>query len=33
MSELRVKEISKSFKTRKVVDHVSFDIKAGQVVG
>ncbi|OQW47204.1 MAG: ABC transporter ATP-binding protein [Proteobacteria bacterium SG_bin7] len=33
MNELRVKEISKSFKTRKVVDHVSFDIKAGQVVG
>lgn len=33
MSELRVREISKSFKTRKVVDHVSIDIKAGQVVG
>lgn len=33
MNELRVREISKSFKTRKVVDHVSFDIKAGQVVG
>jgi lipopolysaccharide export system ATP-binding protein len=33
MNELRVREISKSFKTRKVVDHVSFEIKAGQVVG
>lgn len=33
MTELRVREISKSFKTRKVVDQVSFDVKAGQVVG
>lgn len=33
MIELRVRDISKSFKTRKVVDHVSFDVKPGQVVG
>lgn len=31
--KLRVKEISKSFKQRKVVDGVSFEIEAGQVVG
>jgi len=32
-SQLEVKEISKSFKQRKVVDRVSFRIEAGQVVG
>jgi lipopolysaccharide export system ATP-binding protein len=32
-SRLLVRDISKSFKSRKVVDQVSFDLEAGQVVG
>lgn len=32
-AQLHVRDISKSFKGRKVVDKVSFDIEAGQVVG
>jgi lipopolysaccharide export system ATP-binding protein len=33
MSLLEVSDISKSFKKRRVVDHVSFSIKSGEVVG
>lgn len=33
MSMLTVKDISKSFKKRKVVDSVSFSVESGQVVG
>ena len=33
MSLLTIKEISKSFKKRKVVDAVSFSVESGQVVG
>lgn len=33
MSQLSVERISKSFKQRKVVDEVSFDVSPGQVVG
>lgn len=32
-AQLHVRNIAKSFRTRKVVDGVSFDINAGQVVG
>ncbi len=31
--QLRIREISKTFKNRKVVDQVSFDVEAGQVIG
>ncbi len=33
MSHLSIRGISKKFKTRKVVDEVTFDIESGQVVG
>lgn len=33
MSLLSIREISKSYKNRKVVSHVSFDVESGQVVG
>ncbi|MBV2167916.1 MAG: ATP-binding cassette domain-containing protein, partial [Bdellovibrio sp.] len=33
MSMLTIKDISKSFKKRKVVDGVSFSVESGQVVG
>jgi lipopolysaccharide export system ATP-binding protein len=33
MSILAIRDISKSFKSRKVVDGVSFDVKSGQIVG
>ena len=33
MSDLKVQDISKSFKKRKVVDGVSFKVTSGQVVG
>ena len=33
MNELKVRGLVKSFKNRKVVDDVSFDIQAGQIVG
>lgn len=33
MHILRVKSIDKSFKSRKVVDQVSFEVKSGQIVG
>lgn len=32
-SYLRAENLNKSFKTRKVVDNVSFEIKSGQIVG
>lgn len=32
-AQLKIEGISKSFKTRKVVNNVSFEVKAGQVVG
>ena len=32
-AQLHIRYISKSFRTRKVVDQVSFDVDAGQVVG
>ena len=32
-AQLHIRDISKSFRTRKVVDQVSFDVDAGQVVG
>lgn len=33
MNELQVRGIAKTYKSRKVVDDVSFDINAGQIVG
>ena len=32
-AQLKVREISKTFKQRKVVDQVSFDVEAGHVIG
>ncbi len=32
-AQLRIRDISKTFKNRKVVDQVSFDVEAGQVIG
>ncbi len=33
MHQLKIQNVSKSFKDRKVVDEVSFDVRSGQVIG
>ncbi|MBI2646127.1 MAG: ATP-binding cassette domain-containing protein, partial [Deltaproteobacteria bacterium] len=33
MHQLKIQKVSKSFKDRKVVDDVSFDVHSGQIIG